>query len=138
MKKLTSFLISLTLILLFISPGYAGDNGNTTIQSFSKAKKILLRQVYEDHKITSIVIVHSIQKRRSCLQIIIPQKRMVNVHIDWSGNTLSRPMLLVRVSLNGVMATLSVKLVRANHSRVETVPGKWLRNSGTWNPICII
>ena len=52
MKKLTSFLISLTLILLFISPGYTGDHSNTTIQSFSKAKKILLREIYQDHKAT--------------------------------------------------------------------------------------
>ena len=52
MKKLTSFIISLTLILLFTGPGYAGDHGNTTIKSFSKAKKILLRQVYRDHKTT--------------------------------------------------------------------------------------
>ena len=52
MKKITSFIISLTLILLFISPGYTGDHSNTTIQSFSKAKKILLRQIYQDHKTT--------------------------------------------------------------------------------------
>lgn len=52
MKKLTSLIISLTLIFLYTGPLYAGDRGNTTIQSFSKAKKILLRQVYQDHKIT--------------------------------------------------------------------------------------
>ena len=53
MKKLTSFIISLTLILLFTGPVYtANADGNTTIQSFSKAKKILLRQVYRDHKTT--------------------------------------------------------------------------------------
>ena len=53
MKKLTSFIISLALILLFTDPAYtANADGNTTIQSFSKAKKILLRQVYRDHKTT--------------------------------------------------------------------------------------
>ena len=53
MKELTSFIIALTLILLFTGPVYtANADGNTTLQSFSKAKKILLRQVYQDHKIT--------------------------------------------------------------------------------------
>jgi hypothetical protein len=51
-KKLTSITLSLSLIILFTITGYSGDNGNTTIQSFSKAKKILLRQVYRDHKTT--------------------------------------------------------------------------------------
>ena len=51
MKKLTPFIISLALI--FLLPAYAANaDGNTTIQSFSKAKKILLRQVYRDHKTT--------------------------------------------------------------------------------------
>ena len=52
MKKPTSLIIALTLILLFVGLSYAGDKGNTTIQSFSKAKKILLRQIYRDHKTT--------------------------------------------------------------------------------------
>ena len=52
LKKLVSFLISLTLIFLFTGPTYSADHGNTTIQSFSKAKKILLSQVYQDHKTT--------------------------------------------------------------------------------------
>ena len=53
MKELTSFIIALTLILLFTGPVYtANADGNTTLQSFSKAKKILLRQIYQDHKTT--------------------------------------------------------------------------------------
>ena len=52
MKKLTSFIISVTLILLFSIPSYSADRGNTTNQSFSKAKKRLERQVYHDHRIT--------------------------------------------------------------------------------------
>jgi len=51
-KKLTSFVISLTIILLFSGPGYTADHGNTTNQSFSKAKKLLERQVYHDHRTT--------------------------------------------------------------------------------------
>lgn len=52
LKKPVSFITFLTLIFLFTGPLYAADRGNTTIQSFSKAKKILLRQVYYDHKTT--------------------------------------------------------------------------------------
>jgi deoxyribonuclease I len=47
MKTLTPLLIA----LLLSTTAYAGD-GNTTIHSFSKAKKILLKPVYPDHKIT--------------------------------------------------------------------------------------
>jgi len=50
MKRLTSFAISLTIILLFSGPGYTADHGNTTNQSFSKAKKMLQRKVYYDHR----------------------------------------------------------------------------------------
>jgi len=52
MKKLTSLLISLALAFLFVSPAYPGDHGNTTNQSFNKAKKILEREVYKDHQTT--------------------------------------------------------------------------------------
>ncbi|MBW1783194.1 MAG: endonuclease [Deltaproteobacteria bacterium] len=40
------------MIFLFSALGYSTDRGNTTNQSFSKAKKILLRQVYQDHRVT--------------------------------------------------------------------------------------
>ena len=52
MKKLASIIISLSLIILFTATVYSADHGNTTNQSFNKAKKILLRQVYRDHRIT--------------------------------------------------------------------------------------
>ena len=52
MEKLTSFIISLALITLFASTGFSTDHGNTTNQSFSKAKKILLKKIYYDHKTT--------------------------------------------------------------------------------------
>ena len=52
MKNLTSIIISLALVFLFISPGFTADHGNTINPSFSKAKKFLERQVYHDHRIT--------------------------------------------------------------------------------------
>ena len=52
MKKLASIILSLALVFLCTGPAFPADRGNTTIQSFSKAKKILLRQVYKDHRTT--------------------------------------------------------------------------------------
>jgi deoxyribonuclease I len=52
MKKLASIILSLSLVFLCTGPAFPADRGNTTIQSFSKAKKILLRQVYKDHRTT--------------------------------------------------------------------------------------
>ncbi len=52
MKKITSFIISLTLAFLFALPCHAGDKGNTTNDSFSKAKKMLERKIYYDHRTT--------------------------------------------------------------------------------------
>jgi deoxyribonuclease I len=52
MKKLTSFVISLTLVFLFTGAGFTAKRGNITNQSFSKAKKRLERQVYPDHRTT--------------------------------------------------------------------------------------
>ena len=49
MKKLTSFVISLTLVFLFTGIGFTAESGNTTNQSFNKAKRILLKKVYFDH-----------------------------------------------------------------------------------------
>ncbi|EFK08946.1 nuclease, EndA/NucM family [delta proteobacterium NaphS2] len=52
MKMIKSLLIPLALALLFVLPCQAVDKGNTTNDSFNKAKKILLRDVYLDHRTT--------------------------------------------------------------------------------------
>ena len=52
MKKLASFIASLALIVLIGGSAWPDDKGNTKLQSFNKAKKILLRQVYQDHHTT--------------------------------------------------------------------------------------
>jgi len=54
MKKILYIAWVFSLLLLLGSPAQAQDNpkGNTTNQSFSQAKKILLQQVYYDHRIT--------------------------------------------------------------------------------------
>ena len=48
--KIKKIIISLSIMLLVPSLGIAG--GNTTISSFSKAKRLLLTEVYADHRET--------------------------------------------------------------------------------------
>jgi len=44
--------ITLFCLILLITPSILFADGNTSIYSFSKAKKLLLNEVYFDHKIT--------------------------------------------------------------------------------------
>ena len=52
MKKLASFILSLALIVIIGGSAWTDNNGNTKFQSFNKAKKILLKQIYQDHRTT--------------------------------------------------------------------------------------
>jgi hypothetical protein len=138
MKKLTSFIISLALIFIIAGPVYTADRGNTTLQSFSKAKKILLRQVYQDHKTTFYCNCPFTQDMKILPSDNYTQRRNRAELVVWNGNMLSLPMTLVRASLNGEMATQNVRIPKANLSSVETVPGKWCPNSDIWSLIYII
>ena len=51
-RKLTSALLTAALLLTSLGMGSASAAGNETIDSFSKAKKMLERQVYFDHRVT--------------------------------------------------------------------------------------
>ena len=64
MKKITSFIISVTVIFLFCIPSYSADRGNTTNQSFSKAKKLLERQVYPDQGAPTILAKTMIKAKK--------------------------------------------------------------------------
>jgi len=52
LKSLVSTIVSLALILTVSGSAWTDDKGNTKLQSFNKAKKILLKQVYQDHHTT--------------------------------------------------------------------------------------
>ena len=52
MKRLAAFLIALLMLCMMGGTSYAADRGNTSLQSFNKAKKLLLNEVYYDHLIT--------------------------------------------------------------------------------------
>ena len=52
MKKIAQPAISLVLICLIAMPVYAGSQGNRQIQSFTEAKRILMREIYRGHQKT--------------------------------------------------------------------------------------
>ena len=86
MKKLASFIISLALIVIIAVPAYADDKGNTKFQSFNKAKKVLLKQVYHDHRTTFYCQCPFTKDKRSCIQVAMAQRKNGNGLIVWSGS----------------------------------------------------
>ena len=52
MKKLGHFIIALVLIFLVAMPVHAAQKGNRNIQSFTKAKRIMMREIYRGHQKT--------------------------------------------------------------------------------------
>ena len=52
MKKIAQPAISVVLICLIAIPVYAGSKGNRQIQSFTKAKRILMREIYRGQQKT--------------------------------------------------------------------------------------
>jgi hypothetical protein len=52
MKKLGHFITALVLICLIAMPVHAAQKGNRKIQSFTKAKRILMREIYRGHQQT--------------------------------------------------------------------------------------
>jgi len=52
MKRLSIFIYVLITIFVLTTSVHAAPKGNTTIQSFNKAKKILIKQVYRAHQTT--------------------------------------------------------------------------------------
>ena len=52
MKRLSIFIYVLITVFTLTTSAHAASKGNTTIQSFSKSKKILIKQVYRGHQTT--------------------------------------------------------------------------------------
>ena len=52
MKKTARLVICVVLICLFTVPVYAGQKGNRKIHSITKAKRILMREIYRAHQAT--------------------------------------------------------------------------------------
>ena len=108
MKKLASIILSLALVFLCTGPAFPADRGNTTIQSFSKAKKILLMQVYKDHRTTFYCgCPFNAKKQILPCDSYTPKRDNKRAHrLEWEHIVPAHA--LVKVSRNGVMATLIV------------------------------
>jgi len=52
MKRFASFIIPFALIFLVSEPGYSAAKGNRQIQSFTHAKRILMKEIYRGHQKT--------------------------------------------------------------------------------------
>ena len=106
-RKLTSALLTAALLLTSLGMGSASAAGNETIDSFSKAKKILERQVYFDHRVT-LYCGASFDEKKNICPMAFSQKSTRSVPPKSSG---SMPYLLktsAGPSKNGVKAIPSV------------------------------
>lgn len=84
--KLSRTLITVIILLYVVFTVQADSvNGNTTIQSFSKAKKILLKQVYHDHRVTFYCrCEYTIDKKVSDRNGYVPKKDNKRANrIEW-------------------------------------------------------
>ena len=136
MKKLTSIIISLTLVILFTATGYTADHGNTTNDSFNKAKKTLERQVYADHRITFYCnCPFSPDKKILPSENYTPKKEGKRAHrLEWEHIVQLTP--LGRAFPNGEMATQTVWTRKVNRLKVGIARGKLLFRSGIWKRTC--
>ncbi|MBA7689436.1 hypothetical protein ES703_97943 [subsurface metagenome] len=85
LKRLVSFIISLAFIFIISGSTNANGKGNTKFQSFNKAKKILLRQIYRDHRTTFYCQV-PFTKDKEILSSskYIPKKKWKRAHrLEW-------------------------------------------------------
>ena len=138
MKKLASFIFTLTFLFLLAVPSHSADHGNTTNQSFNKAQKMLERKVYYDHRTTFYCGCPFSTDKKSFPVATTRRKEIINEPIGLNGSTSFPPMPLVRVSLNGEMATLNASLEKENPLKDGIAQGKWPFRSDTWRQTCII
>ena len=67
-RKLTTALLAAALLLTSLGMGSASAAGNETNDSFSRAKKLLERQVYFDHRVTLYCEARSMRRKTSICQ----------------------------------------------------------------------
>lgn len=85
MKKLNFFLAAITLFCLLSTSVHATLKGNALIQSFNKAKKILLKHVYDNHRITFYCgCEYSMSKKITKSHGYVPKKKGKRAkRIEW-------------------------------------------------------
>lgn len=106
-RKFTTAFLAAALLLTSLGIGSASAAGNETIDSFSKAKKMLERQIYFDHRVTLYCGASFDEKKTLTCQMVSSRKNTRSVPPKSSGNMLYRLKTLGELSKNGVKATLS-------------------------------
>ncbi len=107
MKKLASFIVSLALILIIGGSAWTDNKGNTKFQSFNKAKKILLKQIYQDHRTTFYCQVPFTKDKEILSSSKYTRKRSGSELTGWNGSTSSLLMHSVNHLKSGVRVTLT-------------------------------
>lgn len=120
-KKFTVAFLAASLLFASLGAAAASAAGNETNDSFSKAKKMLERQVYFDHRIT-LYCGHPLMRRKtSTCPMASIRKSTRSVLPKSSGNTLYLQRTLGVPSKNGETVIRSVWIVRERPSRDEPV-----------------
>jgi len=102
-------------------PVDANRQGNTTIDSFNQAKKILIKKIYRGHQVTFYC-----ESQYTQGQYVIHNRGYVNKNPEkrsgWNGSILFLRSLLALNFLNGAKGILNVWTKGATLSRAEIVP----------------
>jgi deoxyribonuclease-1 len=96
MKKLTSLIFTLTVLFSFPSRAILPTMETPPINSFNKAKKMLERKVYYDHRTTFYCGCPFSAERRSSLVTTTPRKKTIKEHTAWNGSISFRLMPLAK------------------------------------------
>ena len=124
------------LLFLCILPVIASAKGNTTIDSFSKAKKLLLDKVYYDHRVTFYCDCPF--KRIKPLYLLLnflQPRNILNGQKEWNGSMWCRPKALANHSRSGGRVQPFVSAAKENRLRAANVLKKPTWNTGICRPI---
>ena len=130
-NRLSIFVSILAICLLwFVAASYAEQSkpditGNTKYQSFTKAKKFLLRKIYHDHRVTFYCgCEFTPDKNVSHSNGYAPKKAWKRAHrLEWE-HIVPAHAHSARVSKSGVRGILNALTAKANHLKAATVPGR--------------
>lgn len=138
MRRLTSIAVFIFSVLS-TSVGVCGEiQGFTKYQSFNKAKKILLKKVYHDHRVTFYCgCEFTSDKKVNHSNGYKPKKKWKRTHrLEWEhvvpAHAFGQSFKEWREGIHSVL------IARVNPLKAGTAPGRWRSHSGIWNPICTI
>ncbi len=133
MKRLSIFIYVLITVFTLATSVHAASKGNTTIQSFSKAKKILIKQVYRGHQTTfNCESQYTQGKHVIHTNGYVPKKNSKRAHrLEWEhivpAHAFGQSFKEWREGHPDCVKK------RANRLKAEIVHENEISNSDTWN-----